>query len=326
MTSNTYGIREKYLVLNDKVDETMVSYELGSEYALVITGIIYKQGEKNVTIETIRFYRRMYPNITIILSSWRGEEDNELLRACKDNNVCLLLNDEPVNKGSSGHCNCQIMSARYGIEEAYKKECKWVFKTRTDQRFYKSYFLEYFTDLETMFPTDNNNMAYRFIVLGTYNSFKYYPFYLSDFMVYGDVKDVLKLYDGQLECGEVAYHKEHFSEFLEIVKIISQKEKALSIPNFLYDINFENKIYKQLPPECFLYKSFYDRHVGKYEVGIYRLIEKYHLFLKKYCIVIDDNQLLFDWPHDENVGNSVMTEQNRVGKLDFAYWLKLYNS
>lgn len=91
----------------------------------------------------------------------------------------------------------------------YVKEntpAKFVLKTRTDQRINLFSFLVYFKNLLETFPPKGDKLRERIIFLNS-NMTKSFPFYFNDYLSFGHVEDIFKLYAIPLHgnCGEMTY-------------------------------------------------------------------------------------------------------------------------
>ena len=114
-----YAPNDYFLRLNTGLDKV----------AIILQGPVCHR--KNFTIETIRRYRGLYPDIKIYLSTWENETvdfDPE------KEGFTLVRNPLPADPGP-GNINFQILSTRYGLKAARRDGCRWAMKTRTDIRF-----------------------------------------------------------------------------------------------------------------------------------------------------------------------------------------------
>ena len=84
-----------------------------NDTAIVIQGPI--EYANNYTAETFKFYRSIYPNVPIVVSTWKGEATNDFRRECRENSVVLLENEPPKVRGG-WNVNMQIKSSFCGVE------------------------------------------------------------------------------------------------------------------------------------------------------------------------------------------------------------------
>ena len=82
--------------------------------AIVMQGPIITKGQ--FTLETLKLYRRRYPSIIIILSTW-DSYPKELTDLFLKENIQVVKNEIPENRGVS-NINLQIKSTREVLKEA----------------------------------------------------------------------------------------------------------------------------------------------------------------------------------------------------------------
>src|SRR3989338_8667834 len=111
--------------------------------AIVIQGPI--RHEDDFTLETVKLYRRNYPAVTIILSTWEVENVS-VFQSFKDARFKILLNVPPPLP-APGNLNYQIVSTKAGVNEAIKMGLHYVIKSRPDQRIYSVDLIRYLQNL-----------------------------------------------------------------------------------------------------------------------------------------------------------------------------------
>lgn len=154
--------------------------------AVVLQGPILKKC--NFTLETIKLYRKNFPNSYIILSTWEDEEPG-IIAHCRDAGAIVILNKKPDYPGPS-NANMQILSTRAGIAKATELGAEYVLKTRTDQRMYGLNLIEYLTNILTFFPVQGQYKQHKRIAILSFGAEKYYPYHFSDLFLFGDVRDL----------------------------------------------------------------------------------------------------------------------------------------
>ena len=117
------------------------------QFTIVVQGPIIL--DQDFTIETLKLYRKNFPDAIIILSTWPTTKKN--IRILKKLDIKVLENLQPKNKGIS-NINLQIVSSRNGIHLAKKMGTKYVLKTRTDQRIYHPNLKNYLFNFINTFP------------------------------------------------------------------------------------------------------------------------------------------------------------------------------
>lgn len=118
-------------------------------------------------------YRSLYPEITIVLSTWANQNPNEL-RAIQQLGVEVLENDLPFESGPS-NVNLQIITTRAGIDYCLNKNLRYVLKNRSDGWLSSDNFLEYLLFLLSNFS--KNELR---IVVPSYNSFLFRLYSATD--------------------------------------------------------------------------------------------------------------------------------------------------
>ena len=177
------------------------NFEIESKFTKNLQFTIVVQGpiilDQDFTIETLKLYRKNFPDAFIILSTWPTTKKN--IRILKKLNIKVLENLQPKNKGIS-NINLQIVSSRNGILLAKKMGAKFVLKTRTDQRIYHPNLKNYLFNFINTFPLKKKYMNQKYRLVGiSLNTFKYRLYGVSDMFVFGHIKDVMKYFSPPLD-------------------------------------------------------------------------------------------------------------------------------
>lgn len=153
--------------------------------------------KRDFTIETLRLYRRRYPNVPIVLSTWKGLPQ-KLLAKCRDLNVFVLENEE-LDYSDFGNLSRQKVTSLAGLNELLSMKLNFALKTRTDQRIYSSDFIEQLLSLNAIFPRhDSKQRDSSSRIFITYqNSFIDRPLSGSDFLQFGKTADLARLWESQ---------------------------------------------------------------------------------------------------------------------------------
>ncbi|MBQ9589611.1 MAG: hypothetical protein IJR29_05455 [Butyrivibrio sp.] len=299
-----------------------------SDTAIVMQGpILY---EDNFTIETLMYYRKIYPDTPIILSTWMGEADMTFKFMAKAISVDILENEKPV---VDGKCNVklQIVSSLNGINMAAEnKKVKYVLKTRTDQRFFLPDFLKYMKDMIITFPVQNKKMRNRIEFLGGYSSHLTFPFRITDFMTFGNITDLIAFYSSTGEDERIN------NTYATVDNTEIQYEKVFELvpdDNLYAVMEYDGQKRKQIvknigkfrDPESYLAGSFYERFFlhRKFNDEDDELLH-YWIFLKECAIILDPNQLMFYW----NKYDSTYVTNNFLlsdGGLTSSAWHAIYH-
>ena len=81
--------------------------------AIVLQGPI--EYTNNYTEETFKLYRLIYPNVPIVISTWKGGATDNFRKECEENSVILLENEIPTPRGIA-NINLQLKSSLQGVK------------------------------------------------------------------------------------------------------------------------------------------------------------------------------------------------------------------
>jgi len=158
--------------------------------AIVMQGPIVTKD--NFTYETLKIYRKRFPKISLILSTWNEYSEDELNKF-KAINVEIIRNTKPDYAGIS-NINFQIESTKNGIFKAKELGFKYCLKTRTDQRIYRHDFILFFLSLLDIFKIENKNLRKR-LIIASLNTYKYRLYGVSDMLMFGHIDDMFKYWN-----------------------------------------------------------------------------------------------------------------------------------
>ena len=289
-----------------------------NDTAIVIQGpIVY---DNNYTAETFKFYRSIYPNIPIVVSTWKDEATDDFRRECKENSIVLLENEPPKDRGYA-NLNLQLKSSYAGVK--YVKEntsAKFVLKTRSDQRINYASFLVYFKNLLDTFPTKGDKLNRRIIFFSSFIS-NSLPFHPHDFLAFGYFEDIFKLYDIEIDNDKINYFCKH-RKWIDKVPIplqfdydsVNKQSKWLSKFNKL-----KSRIYL---PEICIFRSFYEKYIAPVDDS--KLFETNWKFTADYLILIDFESVHLDWSKYEFMRYN--QKFNYGGQGVFSRWLDMYRN
>lgn len=270
-------------------------------FAIVMQGPI--RCENDFTVETVKFYKRLYPNAEIIVSTWKDENEEEIKKV-QNAGAEVLLCEKP-STGGHLNINYQLKNTCEGIYEAQKKGVQYIAKTRTDQRISKPYVFEYMINLMKQYPTgDSSKQKQRLIALSMNYGNMFYPYFMSDFFYFGTAEDMGKLFT-----------------------ITSDNREPFKMP-----LNSTRRQYSDgaYAPEVYIMKNYLKR-MGCTGDGS---IEDYWSGVSRYLICVDLKMLDIYWPKydgkyklHEFYGDyfeSDSAEKVKTMNFDFVNWLNLY--
>lgn len=276
-----YAENDYFLRLNTGLDKV----------AIILQGPVCHR--HNFTLETIRRYRRLYPDIRIYLSTW----DNETIDFDPEREgFTLIRNPLPENRGL-GNINCQILSTRYGLDAAKRDGCRWAMKTRTDFRFYDWQLPHWYLSLLEEFPVRGKGLNSRIIVLEAY---RFLPFFIDDYCMFGEISDLEFFWDVPLR----------------------NTAGGISRINTPDELHCMNEIYKPQPcVEVYLYRTFAERLGDPFELNS----ADYYRFLADRLILTHEDQWLW---FKYNTMNFLprRTMAAYLNYLTFRDWLCLYRN
>lgn len=313
-------INLKYQFLNPGVIPDPV-YDL-DDSAIVIQGpVVY---DNNYTALTCKLYRMRYPKIPIVVSTWKGVKE-EFKNFCAEQKVTVLENEVPENPASH-NVNLQMTSSHKGIEFVRDNtSAKFVLKTRADNRINRPDFLLHFRNLLKNFPPNGDKLKSRIVVTDWY-TFRFYPFNICDFLSFGTIEDMEKLYSVRSDITPEVGHKLQFKRYRVFAKI----GKYFAHPNMYFSdkrrlVNF-NRMMRKLKAaaaESYIMETFYEKFIAPIETD--KLLQTYFKFLRDYLVIADSEVLILDWPKYAYQSNKVVLypETATMG-MKFPQWLDFY--
>lgn len=290
------------------------------DIAIIIQGPI--RYDNSFTYNTLSVYRKIYPNVLIIVSTWKGEVTVDFREKCMEKRIVIMENEYPRSSGVK-HVNYQLLSSAKGVEYTLDKESiKYVLKCRTDQRINKPDFLLYMRNLLQTYPS-GGILKDRIVVSDFFDC----PFCIRDFLMFGNKKDLIKLFtiphDNNKRLQNIPRQgivdkigermmretnrilmKERHGEILRKKEL---KDKTVNIKS----------LFKYYNPEIYIFRTFYDKNIEKIDAE--RILEQYRCFLKELICVADLDVLELYW--DKYEGHSFMS----LRQANYYYWLNLLN-
>lgn len=291
----TYHLRPKQIetIIDDKI-----LIKSNSKTAIVMQGVIKK--EDDFTYNTLKLYKKIFSDTTIILSVWE-DEDEKYLEKIKSLNIKVIKNKKP-DKGGFANLNYQIINTSSGVELAKKLGCSYVLKTRTDIRIYETGVKDFLISLLKSFPSNTYNQKERIIGIDI-NTHKY-GIGISDLFQFGTTEEMLKMWDG------ILYYKDISRE--EYTKL---ERKSNGIDRF----NIEYS-------ECYLLKNY----LRKNNIELLPSLKSYYQVLKNNFIIIDAPMIDMYWRKYLGSGEysewKNYTKKIRFSSMKFKDWLTIYKN
>lgn len=286
--------------------------EIQGKVAIVLQGPLVV--EENFTLETVKMYRKIYPETVLIISTWRGE-DEQTLREIERIDGCYLVINQLPNYSGILNLNYQIISTMAGIRKAEQLGKEYVFKTRCDYRFIHQGLMDYLVNLCEHFPPDKSVIYQKYRIVcggGVYDSM-YRAYWLDDRYCFGFIEDMLAYWNYDLD--QINLTRADMSRILVKTRPSWQErtEKRLGAePNIVR--NYIKRMEQTTEPEC--------------------SIKKYWEILKKQFITLQLGEVNGFWfkydRWDASSRWSVWRREDSEKKClcynwDFAKWLALYS-
>lgn len=157
--------------------------------AIVMTGLIKK--EKHFTLETVRFYKKVFPGVRVIVSTWYSEDGPELLAVRKEPD-CTVVLSEPPRRAGMQNINYQKKAACEGVKKAAELGMEYVLRARSDTRITANGVLTMLRELLEIYS--DREMAGQKKRLILFNAYKYYPFQEAQMFYFGHTDDMLAFF------------------------------------------------------------------------------------------------------------------------------------
>ena len=283
--------------------------------AIILQGPIDNKDE--FTYETVKMYLQYYPKVKVIVSTWKDTGEAIIEKFEKLQNVKVILNEYPRVNGI-GNINYQLKTSLSGVLYAREHGVRYIWKTRTDQRFYNPFALN---ELIGTYQTE------KLSFLGAVtNSHVNRLFHISDFMVFGEVKDIEVYFSCPFDLTDTSISKHYrlnqesiSKEMLEYFKWTEECENNL-------DLTFEYKLsespMKYANPEMLLSYNYYKMKSLENHNSEWDLKDEYQDFLNNYVVIVDADILGLYWDKYDHQAIQ-QTYFERKGKLDHARWVSI---
>ena len=289
-----------------KKDSTCIPYIKNmcnsEDFAIVLQGPICEKD--NMTIESIKYYKEMYPDSAVILSTWSDEKET-LIRECIEAGAIVVRSEKP-QFGGILNVNYQIINTRAGIERANIIGKRYVAKTRTDQRVCKPYIFNTLINLLGIFPALNDsNQKERIVTLPVPCGNMFTPFFMSDFFYFGRTEDMMKLFSLELDNREPSASN----------KLVTRKDFSKYMG----------------APEIYILKNYIE---GVLNIKVTDSIESYWSIVRDYFICVDRAMIdlyinKYDYSHMDHELDGWYFKDDDCSKFltmkfGFVEWINLY--
>lgn len=172
----------------------------GANLAILVQGPIVS--ENSTTLRIIQHYLNRFPEVCVVVSTWENTETADLAPFAKlvnQGKIRLVLNSDPDKPGIL-NINRQIISTRNGLN-AIVQDFEYAIKTRTDQVFVSSRFLDYLHTLLSRYSDDSSNGSR--IVISSLNTFALRLYGASDMFQFGKTKDLIDYWNQPMDLRDI---------------------------------------------------------------------------------------------------------------------------
>lgn len=291
--------------------------EIDAQVGIVMQGPLFV-GD-HFELETVRIYRRLFPSAKIIISTWEGENENEIKLLRAEPNCCVIQSTLPPEPGIL-HRNYQCASALAGIKKAKELGCKYAAKTRGDIRIYEKGALRFMVHLIDNFPCRGNEFKQNkrliaYDVATPETSLLYYPYWITDIFMFGDIDD-MEFYWNSDPVGRSDMQKKQVDKLIR-TKNYTWKKRAL----------------EKLHNEIYIAMNYLQRRTGK---SPEYTVKKYWEILDNYFIIISKSLLdIYFYKHEYWRYNEALDygtyfrgdsqEELATYNFNLVSWFNLYN-
>lgn len=161
------------------------------------------------TLEICMFYKKIYPQVLIVLSTW-DSENTEPFQGLQDERFAVIQSIKPDSSGPS-NINLQITSSIAGIDHLKDQGCTHILKTRTDILLGNSSFLNYLIWM-------HSKGKQHALVFSSFNSFLFRLFSTTDQVMFGEATDIARFWSIDLipDDQEIDFPEKYlFKKYLE---------------------------------------------------------------------------------------------------------------
>ncbi|SDB67343.1 WavE lipopolysaccharide synthesis family protein [Butyrivibrio sp. INlla16] len=153
------------------------------------------------TLETVKYYKKVFPNVSVIVSTWINE-DKKTIHLLKKETNCIVIQNELPSSAGDGNINYQRVSSYYGMCEAIRQNKKYVLKTRTDTRITMPGIFDDLVELLKNHPINDVGIQNERVIF--FNAYAFLPFNESGTFYFGEAND-LKLMFSNEKAAEIKY-------------------------------------------------------------------------------------------------------------------------
>ena len=163
-------------------------------FAIVMQGPLCKKD--NMTVNSIKFYKKAYPSAKIIVSTWKDEAEEDITEIAGLGAV-IVQSEKPSSRGVM-NVNYQLASSLAGVNKAKELGCEFAVKTRTDQRICKPFIFDTMISAIKLFPSGEGQKG-RLVTLGVCSGGMFIPYHTCDFLYLGYTDDLINVFSASFD-------------------------------------------------------------------------------------------------------------------------------
>lgn len=277
-----------------------------SDTAIVLQGLV--ETKDDITLETVRLYKKMFPLAKIIISTWDYTEKN-ILKLLEEEG-CIIVLSSDIDICGFGNVNYQITTSLAGIQKAHELGAKYTLKSRSDLRFYRENLVDYLKSLMDVFPVSFNNsynLKGRIISQAGGCGQLFLPNWLQDYWFFGYTEDLLNYFSIPMDDRNIH----------SAVKYLKGLGNQISGADLV----------REMPPEIYLCNAFASKYLDSENS-----VKQFWKDLKDCYIVVDAEAVLSLWTkYGVSDASSFYVEYDGQSNFKDAYkhisfedWLNIY--
>jgi hypothetical protein len=167
-----------------------------SDVAIILQGPITR--DSSFLLRSVQHYLSLYPNLTIVVSSWRDSCFEDFINACEflpidqRRRLHFLSNEKPVNHGIA-NVNLQIVSTLNALKLIEQLGKRFTIKSRVDQVL--SCHLSISILKQKFYDSSLRDTQKSKIVIGNRNTFLFRPYSFSDMLQFSETDTLIEFWD-----------------------------------------------------------------------------------------------------------------------------------
>lgn len=271
-----YQLRPKTSIhYNDNIIKTNTAPK---ELAIILQGL--PEEKNNLTFETIKIYKKVFPGAIIIVSTWDSVPSDTIKKYVDEG--CELVINETFETCGFNNVNYQLCTTLSGLRKAKELGATYAIKNRSDLRINREFCFEYLKSLLEIFPVADNslNTNGRIIALSSGWPQLFFPNWIHDFFFFGFTDDLINVFD-------IPYSDKHMHSTVQYFK---NKYKTIIAEDYL----------KEEVPEVYITKHFLEKHIEVKDT-----VRFFWDIICKYYIIIDFNDINAMWNKNNRYNLSV---------------------